>query len=463
MLTDDHVLSEVAQVCGGLQLLRSVEARIRRIKEHKLWFERNDLEYKKAHVKARLRKYEGFRVRLVNNPLMEPPPYIRRHMAEIPITDELYYLFETTFDPDYKRRSKYKNRMMALMRNQTAVARAGEINCMLHLELAYREYIGWYLLMDSLTVRPEEMENVFYKNNKPWKDYIRRIRNDVGRAIFGSKNKFRKSGVPHSDIHTYCAVVERGDGAGERLHIHVVHAFKKPPDCVTDPNSGEFIPYKREISGFKRYWNSGWSTPITVRLSRNDAYAKLGHKWPVEPDGNNSWRWIDTSEVGAVAGYMADYLVQGYQHKEKGPWRTKTSRQLGKVILARPLRGMSLETIKYLTTIQTTNGLIPKIAHKEISPRIIRLLSLKELLSRMQKLESWQKVNSSLRQLEPQIGLMRRIEAMEKGHMMDVYGDLNFMCIETRKSKRMAISEAGEAYAELFSELGIGEVEYVGD
>lgn len=215
----------------------------------------------------------------------------------------------------------------------------------LKLEIEHRNAQGWYFVFNTLTVSPEYFSKVFPESGSStvWTDYVRSLDRYFGEAAFGSFREAARRRRAGEDFHFYFAVVERGSKSG-RLHIHVLHMFKSIPKDFSDPNFGLSVPYRREIEAMKCFWNFGFSSPIAVRFSAMDNFAKLGWRWPVKRVGS-TYEAVMAKPFEAIVSYIGKYVQKSYLEKEVGCiWRTRMSRRMGQAPLKARVSLLKLKT-----------------------------------------------------------------------------------------------------------------------
>ncbi len=186
----------------------------------------------------------------------------------------------------------------------TQKARKHELIFRLACEARYRHHKGWYMVFNTLTVENED--DVFYKGSRVWTDYVRRVDNAVRIKLAGSVRKCKDK-----EVSTVFGVVERGTKKG-RLHIHCLHFLKALPKGCVDPNYGKVIPSNREIHFFKQFWQHGFSVPIAVRYAMDDAYSKVGWRWPVDEEEQP----VKASGPQALVFYLTKYITKSINFSE---------------------------------------------------------------------------------------------------------------------------------------------------
>ena len=448
-------LSEFAMVNGWVQLRQMIAARIDSIEWYREQHYKNDLPFREKQAELDLDGLKWMLERLDNNPHIEPPSGVRKQFDSFgPKKLHIEHLF-SYWEPRPSRLDKYHTEALNAQREATKSARAAEIVSLIQMEIAEKLYDGWFVLMSNLTVSQIYYNQIFGGDKIIWKKYLRDITRDVGAEICGSRSAFKKSGMQNREVHTYCAIVERG-GAG-RLHIHVVHCIKKLPAAFNDPNSRREVADAREIAAFRKYWPAGFSACIACRFHGNDPFARLGWKWPVKRvDG--IFRPIEPKPPAALAQYVGKYLVEGYG--DIVPWRTKTSRRFGETMMQTAVGAMTTTTLENLMiTIQNTSFL-PKINRTKMSPMRLRRIALRESVRRMnaQQMKSLKRV---LLALKSRPNYVMRLQEMSKGRMMEEFVHPNYIDTRTMNSISMAISDARGCFELVFEEYELNCNQYL--
>lgn len=236
-------------------------------------------------------------------------------------------------------------------------------------ELAWAHRQNWYIVFDTLTFNEEIAICDQKRLRSAWRNYLYRWR-----AAMMVKNDADKS-------HRYVAIGERGEDTG-RFHIHVLHLMDFFPIEWRDPNIGQMLPKYREIAAAKKCWSEGYSAPIAVRTSANDAFGRAGWRWPVVKN-EETWEPLEAKGPGPVAGYMAKYVSKSLFSKgEDQTWRDKMTRSFGETAVMMAMQTISSSTLsKYCADLQTTTPL-PRLNNKKIPPEMIRKTALRELKRR---------------------------------------------------------------------------------
>ena len=238
---------------------------------------------------------------------------------------------------------------------------------------------GWYPIFNTLTVNTQSIDHVFEKGSRAWIDHIRSIERQVRIKCFGSTRK-----NSHIEVLSYFAVVEQGSKNG-RLHIHYLMWLKALPDGWSDPNqrfsASIQAPVLREIQEAKQYWSYGFSSPIAVRMSSNDAYSKLGWRYPVSKDLAGNYSAIKATNIGALCNYLLKYLVKD-QSSSKGVklWRVRQTRTHGLKQLKSILKQSKT---KHLLIYLKQKAMPVKLGTLKIPTRLWKYQTMRELLKRM--------------------------------------------------------------------------------
>lgn len=246
-------------------------------------------------------------------------------------------------------------------------ARAYAHQSRLAWEIAYRTKQGWFGVFNTLTVAPGNYHKVFSKRSRAFQDYIRKMDRIFAQAAYGSIRNAKGK-----EYHTYFAVVEEGAKHG-RLHIHVVHMFKAlPPQCL-DPNRALSRPARRELTGLKTHWPYGFSSPIMVRYSPQDAYGRKGFRWPI--DSRTNAPLVIKSPLH-LAGYLSKYITKSYHSKKRSEllWRIRKSQRLGQHVLTELL---STLTLPQLLAVASCRSLHPKLNNSRIPTRQLTQAALR--------------------------------------------------------------------------------------
>lgn len=281
--------------------------------------------------------------------------------------------------------------ILKVMKDRCKESRRQEL--MFRFRVAIEEAVrsGWFVVFNTLTVRPSEEALVFCSGSTAWTDYVRTVA--------------RCSPLGHK----YFCVVERGASTG-RLHIHVVHLLRSLPIGSSDPNYGSSL-CRREISAFKRLWKFGFSSPIAVRFNHHDAFGSIGWRWPML---SGTTLPVLNSVPGQLASYLGSYLGKG-NILEKGGyiWRTRMSRSLGLETLRKVVQGESLESLESMLLLiprrserlKVMEVLVPwHLIVREVS----RQWFLKKLKRNPEMMWGW------LRTLKPSQDLVSRLRSLRR-------------------------------------------------
>lgn len=219
-------------------------------------------------------------------------------------------------------------------------------------EMRLAEQRGWFTTFSTLTVKDESYDEVFALESPEFKNYIRRVYRDVGRAM--NLNASESDRLKYQ-FHRYFAVVERG-GKNGRLHIHCLHLMKKTPIGAEDPNATG-AGTNRSLSIMDSYWPHEGAKPkehnhIMLRTHAHDAWGKAGYKWPCEVKGDTI-QPIPTSTNEQIINYVGKYISkavdEGKQWKKNTNlpkhFRTRMSRGFGQELIIRAIRRLRPQTI----------------------------------------------------------------------------------------------------------------------
>lgn len=283
------------------------------------------------------------------------------------------------------KKPPFEAQYLKTLRTSGVQARCNTIKKLIEYEGRQRCYENWHLVFDTLTVEDKNLNVVFQKGSKAFKNYIRSVSRSIGRRIYGSVRK-SDAAIRHGDCsHSYIAVIERGSQMG-RLHIHVLHYCKVLPENCSDPNRKKGHPVNREIIGFKKFWKYGFSMPIACRFSSADAYGKMGWKWPVMQE-NKLYVSIPRSNVQQLSNYIGKYIVKAYHSNRSAKgnylWRIRKSQKLGMKMITKALSNATSKMLEeILIHVETP---IFKVRGKKIPHSLIRREAMKIYIKKMNR------------------------------------------------------------------------------
>ena len=185
---------------------------------------------------------------------------------------------------------------------------------------------GWYAWMSTLTLDHGAMNNAGEVIAEGWRRYKHAIEDRIGpggrAGRKGDKNEWR----------SYIAVVELGTET-QRLHLHAIWTAKDVPDAwKTDPNTHSPYATRTEIPAMAGLWRHGRTMDTAIRLSPEDAWGRLGWRWPRH---KTKTEWAKVQHPGSVGRYLAQYVSKGvglgplkpketlWQTTEIPRWRTR--------------------------------------------------------------------------------------------------------------------------------------------
>jgi hypothetical protein len=329
----------------------------------------------------------------------------------------LQNVFPGTQKPGKAKLSKWENHVLKMLHEKTREARKQEYAYRLNTEIEYRTSIGWYLIFNTLTVNGEHYNNVFSKDAKAFKTYIRNFDTIAAQAAYGSVRNAKGK-----EYHTYFAVVEEGAKKG-RLHIHCLHCIKSMD--FTDPNLGSSKPLKREITKLKQLWPYGWSVPIACRYA-NDPFTQDNWQWPIDKKDGKP---IKIKHPGAMAGYISKYVNKTYDAPKRTNylWRCRMSRNFGKQIINKLIHNLNRQELQFLVTNQPI-----KLQHnsRTIPKTLLNISAMKKLLLLSNHNEKTIIRNSSI----PQENLLQRLRNLMQTKQMFSYQNIGIIDAQTSLS-----------------------------
>ena len=227
------------------------------------------------------------------------------------------------------------------------------------MEAADKLARGWYCVFDTRTLDSDEVDDWrdhFESSGSrfgSWRSYLRRVTRVVGAASLGCSERECDS-MDSSDWVSRMSCVEWD---GVRPHMHDLWFFRDiPASWKRDPNWGSEYPVHREVLGMRDLWPYGLTMPIAVRTSVDDAWGRLGWRWPIDADGDP----VVASVPDVLGSYLAKYLSKSGGEK---CLRMRASRQFGLLGLRRRLARLSpanlrrLESEPWPERVTLSNGL----------------------------------------------------------------------------------------------------------
>lgn len=273
-----------------------------------------------------------------------------------------------------------EGKILELMKTTSLNAKAAELRWLVAAEVATASHDNWFMVFNTLTVNDSSYDKVF-GSTAAWRDYIRSVDRQIAAASYGSVRL-----AEGRRYHTYFAVVEAGTTTG-RLHLHVLHFCKNIPVSWLDPNTGLTVPKRREIDALRGLWPHGTTTPIAVRYSLDDAFGRLGWRWPVDRDGVTG---LKTRQPAAIAGYLCKYITKSYSTTSGGySWRVKKTHNLGRELLNRL---MSQLTMNSLTTLRDNPSIRLRIGRFLVPNQLLQLMASREMINRTSSLLQFMEV-----------------------------------------------------------------------
>lgn len=151
----------------------------------------------------------------------------------------------------------------------------------------------------------------------------------------------------------YACVVERGTLG--RLHLHCIWICPDIPETWKrhDPNMAVRTGTQSELHFANAVWTLGRSQHIPIRLAPDDAWGKLGWRWPYARDFNpRTFTGPSTIEnPSRVSAYLAKYIAKDISTsiEETFKWRTRATRQFGMTTINLVVHKMPLHLTRILT------------------------------------------------------------------------------------------------------------------
>jgi len=295
-----------------------------------------------------------------------------RPVLTLPTKHILDYIFVNLPEPGPAQLNPLEASLIDLMNIRHHQIAAQMHKFQLMCEIAWAAKNHWYMIFNTLTVRPEEYYNVFSRGSRTFKNYIRAVDRLTASAAYGS---VRKAGG--QDYHKYFAAVEEG-GQTDRLHLHCIHCLRELPPLSIDPNKGALRPTNRELGTMQTLWPAGHSQPIMVRYSPQDAFGLAGYRWPI--DHKTNMPMVIKSPL-ALSTYMSKYITKGFAscQRKSYQWRVRKSHNLGQNLLDELTASLSTSTLHVLTA---SDQIKASLNNTRIPQNLLRLASLKQLKNR---------------------------------------------------------------------------------
>lgn len=304
-----------------------------------------------------------------------------------------------------------------VMQSHQIKANIARLSYRVNLALKQAIYERQHIIMNTLTVKPENYHKVFDKGSTSFKNYIK---------------KFNE--ILDSDNHQYFAITELGGRTG-RPHLHVIHILKEIPENWKQcPNTSTIQPTHRVINNARSYWKHGFSAPIAVRINAADIWNKYRFRWPVKYNEiTKEYIPIPTGNSGKLTSYLVKYLTKQLPKKDVPTWKIRISNQLGMTIFNKTMQQLNQKLLSKIMSIAIQQTLI---LHGKIIPtKILKKAASKEIILRLRKSNN----TTQLMTLEPQSSLMRRLQTMTLPTPM--YNLVNTTDSKIRKLKKVETSE----------------------
>ena len=267
---------------------------------------------------------------------------VSKAMRLLPKISEIFERFEI------KERVVVKSLLSTYMSELVRKTRKREfiVRNLLEVSEAYEK--GWYMVFQTLTIDPKkafdqgmEVEEYLFRGRKI-ELYLKKLQNGVLLSMYPKKSlrqirkEVDKEELKVQNYFRYSIVFEPHKNG--RPHAHMLLFMKKLPVGVltVDPNKNYNEKTRRQVVGFAKYWQHGFSMPIAVRFNKTDAYSKLGWSWPTDEDGVA----LKANSPKAIAFYLAKYIA-----KESSKWKIRTSQLFGITPLVRRMEKMDMKEL----------------------------------------------------------------------------------------------------------------------
>jgi len=321
------------------------------------------------------------------------------------VEDHMRFIFGCYLKPTAKKIKDDEKRYLYSLKNMGQKARATELRWRLEQEIIRTSEENWYIIFQTLTVAPENYNEVFKKGSRAWGDYIKKVERSIGVSIHGTVRKADQARKGGQIFHKYFAVTENAS----RLHIHVVHMCKNIPErCKRDPNLGLHIPQRQQVPNWSHHWKYGFDKPIAVRFEANDAFTKIGWRWPHKYDkATKLYSARKAKPAIALARYVSKYITKQYaQSTEREYFRCRMTTNLGMQSIINLTNNITDESLIELTKIRDPR---PFTDERETPPlSLIRREATREILRRLPSKTAW----TIIRDLEPRQSIIEQYRTM---------------------------------------------------
>lgn len=247
---------------------------------------------------------------------------------------------------DFPRRPASESRFSTSMRIASSGVRRRLVLDRLTIELTLAYKQRQFIVFDTWTVDPARWSsNIFISKTadgnrcSKMQVYLRSIHDAVLARVYPDLTVAQRRSHPDKDQHfRRFSVVERHKSGAYHCHVILILSCLPTVKCETDPNYLRCVPSRRQLDHFP-VWPYGFSTPIAVRLSANDAYGSLGWKWPSK-DGQP----ISPCPPLQLARYLSKYLTKG-ACVGQSLYRPRFTRNFGLSFLVDMYSSLSLDAL----------------------------------------------------------------------------------------------------------------------
>lgn len=274
-------------------------------------------------------------------------------------------------------------------------------------EVCKAEADGWYTIFDSLTLKPGNYSAA--RNDAMVRKYLRDLRRSVGATLGYTA---READAEREDLVRYVCVPEVSkDG---REHTHILMWLRALPRDASDPNRGRKVPYRRELTCMKRFWEGGWSSPKIVRTHAHDAWGKAGYVWHVQPVDNaysgplhfyrGPWMRAKPTPSHKVGNYLTKYLTKHYGEAKRWNRRISTNRTCGRTLLREALEALPLDRLLVLME----NPAQANLYRRRVPKRMLMQETLRQIRKRL-AVSDWRRLVTAVAPLPSALAHFRSL------------------------------------------------------
>lgn len=247
---------------------------------------------------------------------------------------------------DFPRRVASESRFSDGMRIASSGVRRRLVLDRLTIELTLAYKQRKFIVFDTWTVDPfRHSSDIFISKDASGKRcnkmqvYLRSIHDAVLARVYPDLTVAERRSHPDKDQHfRRFSVVERHKSGAYHCHVILILSRLPTVQSEADPNYLRSTPTLRQFSNYPK-WPYGFSTPIAVRLSADDAYGALGWKWP-----SKNGQPIPPCPPLQLARYLSKYLTKG-ACVGQSLYRPRFTRNFGLFFLVDMYSSLSLDAL----------------------------------------------------------------------------------------------------------------------